>query len=89
MAEPPETKSGARLPLLYCEKTRLFTNILPAFFLSGCPVNRIALEVSIDSNDASRISAPLRTKLAQSNKVEPRAKIANVNVGTENDDVIL
>ena len=68
---------------------RVFTNILPAFLLSGCPVNRVALEVSIDSNDASRISAPLRTKLAQSNKVEPRAKIANVNVGTENDDVIL
>ena len=41
-----------------------------------------------DSNDASRISAPLRPKLAQTNKVEPRSKIANVDVGTENDDVI-
>jgi hypothetical protein len=27
--------------------------------------------------------------LAQTKKVQPRAKIANVNVGTENDDVIL
>ena len=56
----------------------------------GCPVNESCEQSRFeDSNDASRISAPLRPKLAQTNKVEPRAKIANVNVGTENDDVIL
>src|ERR1039457_7278851 len=35
MPEPPGTKSGSRLPPLYCENTRLFMNILPAFLRSG------------------------------------------------------
>ena len=32
---PPGTKSGSRLPPLYCENPRLFMNILPAFLRSG------------------------------------------------------
>ncbi len=35
MPEPPGTKSGSRLPLLYCEKNRLFVNIVPEFLRSG------------------------------------------------------
>ena len=35
MPEPPGTKSGSRLPLLYCENPRLFMYILPAFLRSG------------------------------------------------------
>src|SRR5258708_35659409 len=35
MPEPPGTKSGSRLSLLYCENPRLFMNILPAFVRSG------------------------------------------------------
>ena len=37
MAEPPGTKSGSRLPLLYCEKPRLFMNILPVRFCQELP----------------------------------------------------
>jgi len=32
---PPGTKSGSRLPILYCENPRLFVNILPEFLRSG------------------------------------------------------
>jgi hypothetical protein len=42
-----------------------------------------------DSNDASRISAPLQPKFPHTKKVKPRTNIANVNVGTENDDLTL
>ena len=58
------------------------------FFRLSCQSNRVR-SLDLISIDASRISAPLRPKLAQTNKVETRAKIANVNVGSENDDVIL
>jgi hypothetical protein len=35
MAEPPGTKSGSRLPILYCDRPRLFGDILPELLRSG------------------------------------------------------
>jgi hypothetical protein len=58
------------------------------FSQAGLATDRMS-DLDLDSIDASRISAPLRPRLAQTKKVQPRVKIANVNVSAESDDVIL